>query len=203
MSDEAENPPSPSDPPAQSPAPDAPGEPRRDFLQKAGSVVIGGAIVACPAAVGVVALTDPLRRDTGGGVLARLTTREALRPGAPPKVFKVVADRVDAWATTKNVPLGLVYARQTEDGEVIVFSATCPHAGCAVEYRNSEGEGPHYFCPCHASSFELDGTKRNVDNPSKRSLDTLEVDGEKLAQGEVWVRFQKFKTGVEEKVAIG
>ena len=128
--------PDPETEPQSSPSP-TPGEPRRDFLQKAGSVVIGGAIVACPAAVGVVALTDPLRRDTGGGVLARLTTREALRPGAPPKVFKVVADRVDAWATTKDVPLGLVYAHQTVDGEVIVFSATCPHAGCAVEYRNS------------------------------------------------------------------
>ena len=179
------------------------GEPkRRDFLQKAGSVVIGGAIVACPAAVGLVAVFDPLRKATKGGIMVRLTALDALPEDGTPQIFKVVADKVDAWTTYKDLPLGLVYASRDAKGKVTVFSASCPHAGCAVEYRKTEELGEHYYCPCHLSYFEIDGAIGNEDSPAKRGLDTLEVDEEKLADGEVWVRFQKFKAGDAEKIAV-
>jgi len=176
---------------------------RREFLQKAGSVVIGGALVAAPVAVGLRVVAGPLFSSKTGGVLARLTTVDALEPGAPPAAFKVVADKTDAWTTYQDLPLGLVYVRRAADGKVTVFSASCPHAGCAVEYRNSEKAGEHYYCPCHESSFRLDGEIADVaTSPAKRGLDTLEIDEEKLAAGEIWIRYQKFKAGVAEKKAI-
>ena len=119
-----------------------------------------------------------------------------------PRPFKVIADKVDAWTTYKGVPLGMVYLRHTESGEVEAFNASCPHAGCAVEYRNTEGQGPHYYCPCHESSFGLDGAIASAKTPALRGLDALDVDQEELAKGEVWVKFEKFKAGVAEKIPV-
>lgn len=182
-------------------------EPRRDFLQKAGSVLVGGAITAVPAGIGIRVVAGPLFRDQVGGVSVRLTNLDSMEVGGPPRAFKVVADKTDAWTTYKNLPLGLVYAQRVSETKVTVFSASCPHAGCAVEYRK-DGEvakeklGAHYYCPCHESAFALDGDIATDGSPAERPLDSLEVNEEKLNQGEVWVKFQRFKAGIAEKQAI-
>ena len=31
----------------------------------------------------------------------------------------------------------------------------CPHLGCAIDYRKNTND---YFCPCHNSTFGLDGS---------------------------------------------
>lgn len=176
---------------------------RRDFLQRAGSVALGTAMVAAPAAVAIRVAIAPLFRDQVGGTLVRLASLDALVPGGPPQAFKVVADKTDAWTTYRDLPLGLVYAQRKDDGELVVFSASCPHAGCAVEYRKSGDQDGHYHCPCHESSFRLDGAIENVKtSPARRGLDSLEIDQNKLAEGEVWVRFQKFKAGIAEKQPV-
>ena len=49
----------------------------------------------------------------------------------------------------------------------------------------------------------MDGTKRDAEgshNPSPLPLDRLNVNGEKLAQGEVWVEFFDFYTGRANKI---
>lgn len=182
-------------------------EPRREFLQKAGSMLVGGAITVVPAGIGLRVVADPLFRSQVGGVAVRLTTLDSLETGGPPRAFKVVADKTDAWTTYKNLPLGLVYAQRISETKVTVFSASCPHAGCAVEYRK-DGEiakkkmGEHYYCPCHESAFGLDGVIATDGSPAERPLDALVVDEEKLNQGEVWVKFQRFKAGIAEKQAI-
>jgi Rieske Fe-S protein len=40
------------------------------------------------------------------------------------------------------------------DGEIVAFSATCPHLGCKVhwEERNSR-----FYCPCHGGAFNQQG----------------------------------------------
>ena len=80
---------------------------------------------------------------------------------------------------------------------MVAFNSSCPHAGCSVSFKSLD-EG--YFCPCHSSTFLLDGSKGAV-CVSPRGLDELEVDEEKQAEGEIWVTFLNFKAGVEEKVA--
>ena len=174
--------------------------PRREFF----SVALGTAIVAVPAAVGLRVVASPLFAERSGGILARLTTLDSLEVGGVPQAFKVIADKVDAWTTYKDLPLGLVYLQRVGEKDVVAFSASCPHAGCAVEYRR-EGEikgvrfKEHYYCPCHESAFALGGEISSTGSPAKRGLDTLEVDEKKLAAGEVWVRFRKFKAGIKEK----
>jgi len=172
--------------------------PRREFL----SVALGGAIVVAPTVIGLRVVLSPLLSSKSGGILARLTTLDSLEAGGPPQAFKVIADKTDAWTTYKDLPLGLVYAQRVAEQEVVVFSASCPHAGCAVEYRGEGANGAHYYCPCHESSFRTDGSLAPDNTQAKRGLDTLEVDQEKLERGEIWVRFQKFKAGISEKKAV-
>ena len=177
--------------------------PRREFF----SIALGTAIVAAPAAVGLRVVASPLFAGKSGGILARLTTLDSLEVGGVPQAFKVIADKVDAWTTYKNLPLGLVYLQRVGEKDVVAFSASCPHAGCAVEYRR-EGEikgvrfKEHYYCPCHESAFALGGEVASAGSPAKRGLDTLEVDEDKLLSGEVWVRFRKFKAGIKEKKPV-
>ena len=171
---------------------------RREFF----SIAVGGAIVAVPTVVGLRVVLNPLFDKASGGIMARLTTLDSLVVGGPPQAFKVIADKSDAWTTYKDLPLGLVYAQRVAEKDVVVFSASCPHAGCAVEYRNEDDRGPHYYCPCHESSFETDGSLAPDNTQAKRGLDTLEVIREKLGEGEVWIRFQKFKAGIPEKKAV-
>jgi len=171
---------------------------RREFM----SIALGGAIVAVPTVMGLRVVVSPLLDSKLGGVLARLTTLDSLEAGGPPQAFKVIADKTDAWTTYKDLPLGLVYVQRVAEKQVVVFSASCPHAGCAVEYRSEGAHGAHYYCPCHESSFRTDGSLAPDNTQAKRGLDTLEVDEEKLAQGEIWVRFQKFKAGISEKKAV-
>lgn len=171
---------------------------RREFF----SIALGSAIVAAPTVVGLRVVLSPLFSSASGGILARLTTLDSLAVGGPPQAFKVVADKTDAWTTYKDLPLGLVYVQRVAERDVLVFSASCPHAGCAVEYRNEGDRGEHYYCPCHESSFKTDGSLAPDNTQAKRGLDTLEVIGKKLQEGEIWIRFQKFKAGISEKKAV-
>ena len=190
LKEEGEDPGEPASPEVASP-------PRREFL----SVALGGAIVAAPTVIGLRVVLSPLLSSKSGGIRARLTTLDSLEAGGPPQAFKVIAGKTDAWTTYKDVPLGLVYAQRVAEKQVVVFSASCPHAGCAVEYRGEGAHGAHYYCPCHESSFRTDGSLAPDNTQAKRGLDTLEVDQEKLEEGEIWVRFQKFKAGISEKKA--
>ena len=152
--------------------------------------------------VGLRVVLSPLFSRKAGGIVARLTTLDSLEVGGPPQAFKVIADKTDAWTTYKDLPLGMVYVQRSTKGELTVFSATCPHLGCVVEFRNTEKDGEHFFCPCHESSFNVDGSLAPNNTQAKRGLDTLEIDQEKLVAGEVWVRFRKFKANIVEKKPI-
>lgn len=85
-----------------------------------------------------------------------------------------------------------IWVRKTE-GQVAVFSATCPHLGCTI---NEAASG--FICPCHGSAWNADGQK--IGGPSPRAMDSLEsrVDGDTLK-----VKYEYFKQGVPEKVVAG
>jgi len=91
--------------------------------------------------------------------------------------------------------VGAVYVRRDEKKDIVAFNVTCPHLGCAVDYMPGRKQ---YLCPCHDSAFDIAGTRTNQTPP--RDLDTLEVDTSKLKIGEVWVKYQDFRTGEEHKV---
>ena len=184
---------------------------RRGFLGSAAAltaVALGGLLGVGPVAIGLYAIVmDPLRKKTS----PRKATAgvEGAKEGFyfvaqigeldshVPRRFTIVADKIDAWNFMQNQPIGSVYMRMQGD-QVECFHTTCPHAGCAVSY---ELESQAYLCPCHNSSFNVDGTKLedgDSSNPSPRGLDALEVD----VQGtRVFVKYEDYFTGRHAKVA--
>jgi menaquinol-cytochrome c reductase iron-sulfur subunit len=193
---------------SQPPAPDSgrpepdvfsPVEPRRGFVAQLTAVVIGGLVGVFPAAVGLATFLNPLRKSAKEKQMPsgsdaegyyRVTTAESL--SAVPQAFKIIADRKDAWNTFPKDAIGSVFLSRLGSGELRAFNVTCPHAGCAVDFKAAKQV---YHCPCHNSSFKEDG-ERDPKSPSARDLDSLPV---KIVDGAVWVKYQDFKTGEKEK----
>ncbi len=171
-----------------------PPETRRGFLTSflAGITALLAGIIPPLAGLGV--LLDPLRRKSTLGKAIRVTTLAALPSDGVPRKFSVMTDRSDAWNQFRNVPIGAVYLRRTDEATVEAFNVACPHAGCFVDYRNEEKK---YLCPCHNSRFNIDGSVQDPKSPSPRGLDSLVVE---VRNGdEVWVQYQKFQAGHAEK----
>ena len=170
---------------------------RRNFLTKACAVVIGGMITLVAPLAGLFVFLDPLRRKAEGGGTVRVASLNAVPENGEPRKFSLLATRVDAWNRTPNVPIGAVYLQRMKDNQVRAFNVVCPHAGCFVDYRAGQ---KHYHCPCHNSSFALDGKVLDPKSPSPRGLDDLPVE---IRHGtEVWVKFQNFRAGVHEKIPV-
>ena len=171
-------------------------EPRRDFLTKAAALVCGGLATLTPLAAGLWAFLDPLSRKGAGAKFLPIAELSAIPDDGLPRQFAVISDRVDAWTGFAAEPIGAVYLRREKGAATVeALSATCPHAGCLVEM---ESTGKCFRCPCHNSTFTLDGGIV-APSPSPRAMDGLECRVAK--NGEVEVLFQKFRAGIAEKVA--
>ena len=94
-----------------------------------------------------------------------------------------VAAPVQTIAKTADIPVGSgvivddVVITQPAQGKFNGFSAICTHAGCTV----AEVVGASINCPCHGSSFNLDGTVAK--GPASRPLDAkgIVVQGDSIA----------------------
>ncbi|MDZ4685544.1 MAG: Rieske (2Fe-2S) protein [Planctomycetaceae bacterium] len=173
--------------------------PRRSFLVEAAAVAAGAVVALAPLGAGLAFLADPLlrRRPTmqgasADGYLPVATLAELPSDGTPLR-FSIIADKVDAWNLFKKQTVGTVYLRQIA-GQVIAFNDTCPHLGCKVDYKAADKS---YFCPCHASSFNLDGGQTNRIPP--RGMDALDT---RVTDGTIWVKYQNFQRGTEAKTPV-
>lgn len=172
--------------------------PRREFLKEACSIALGTATVLVPAGAGLAVLCDPLRRQSAAPAAKLLvTTLEALPEDGLPRKFPILASRTDAWSKYPNAPVGAIYLRRLPGGKVEALNVVCPHAGCFVDFRGAQKD---FYCPCHNSSFDLEGKIADRKSPSPRAMDTLEV--EIRNEKEVWVVFQNFQTGHAEKIPV-
>lgn len=170
--------------------------PRRNFLARLGAIVVGGLASVIPVAAGATALLDPLRRGSRDATAVRITRLSALPSDGSPRKFTVEADRVDAWSTYADTPVGAVYLRRAGDS-VVALNVVCPHAGCFVRLLPDRSR---FGCPCHNSSFDLDGNVNDRASPAPRDMDELPVE---IRDGdEVWVRFQNFLPGRDEKIPV-
>ena len=179
-----------------------PPEPRRGFFTQAAAVVIGGIVGIFPALAGLVVFFDPLRRKSGEGKWIRVATFDSLPDDGIPRYFPVIVEkRDDAWTRFLNEPVGAVYLiRKKDEGTVTAFTATCPHAGCMVAYL---ADKDYFQCPCHTSAFNKQGERMlDISEVPPRGMDSLEckVVSDRGGQA-VYVKFQDFYTGLEEKVA--
>ena len=169
---------------------------RRDFLVGASAVAAGTLAMLAPIGAAVVSLLDPLRREKVSSEMVLVARTSAIPEDGSPRKFTVTADRTDAWAAYDDSPVGAVYLRRSGD-EVRALNVVCPHAGCFVGVAK---DNSRFSCPCHLSSFDLDGAVDDPTSPSPRDMDTLDVE---VRNGdEVWVRFQNFLPGRAEKTPV-
>ena len=183
-------------------------EPRRGFMAKASATVIGSVLGLAPLAAGLVVYLDPLRRASRKTIPIRLTTLDSLPDDGIPRQFPVLTDRQDAWNLYRNEPIGAVYlVREPGSDKVEAFNATCPHAGCLVDFQPQKKV---FACPRHKSCFTVTGARIDPDHcPSPRDMDTLACDVRLVANTanpsqppvqEVWVEFQNFQITKAEKI---
>lgn len=78
--------------------------------------------------------------------------------------------------------------------EVTVFSPICPHLGCRYAWHPSLHE---FVCPCHGSVFTITG--KVVAGPAPRPLDTLPHE---IKEDKLYVKWERFKPGIPQKVVI-
>lgn len=170
-----------------------PSKARRSFLTALvglGSAAIG-LVLAVPGAAYVV---DPLLRGAARkGRWVRLGSLANLSEDHPIAV-PVTGEQTDAWTRSANERLGMVWLRKKGE-RVEALSAECPHLGCKVGY---DPEQKRFACPCHESAFSEDGEV--LGGPAPRSLDPLES---RVVDGQVEVRFVRFRAQVKERVEVG
>ena len=86
-----------------------------------------------------------------------------LRTGVPEEVifrrnrkdgWKLVSERTTAWVVKRS------------DQEVVAFAPQCTHLGCAYHWDERR---KNFLCPCHTSTFSLDG--KVLEGPAPRALD--------------------------------
>lgn len=172
--------------------------PRRDFLGLA-TAAIGGLIAMAVAIPGVAYILSPLRRKGQEGAFHMLTRLDQLEVGVP-RSFAIIEERQDSWVKYPREPVGSVWLiRQPPGAEppVLALQSECPHLGCAI---NLKADRSGFLCPCHTSSFTLEGTPTNQVPP--RPMDRLEVEVTSGDDPEVRVRFQRFRTATEEKTPL-
>lgn len=186
---------------AASPVPEDPS--KRKFFATATHAL--GACVTCAVVVPVAGVVlHPVlagnATDAGDGFVS-VGSVGRFKAGDPFVRVVVKTDRTDAWLSTRGVPVGSILVQRTDAEEFAVFSAKCPHLGCAVNPVSGESG---FTCPCHNSSFGADGGKEEKTdgstNPAPRGLDGLKW---RVANGNLEVKFVNYKTGTKDQVAIG
>jgi menaquinol-cytochrome c reductase iron-sulfur subunit len=171
---------------------DAPTSDRRGFLK-----VMTGLLAAAAGALATIpifaSVLSPLRegRADGQGAL-RACPLEELETGKPKRV-ELISTIVDGWTRAVGV-VGAAWLLKKPDGSISALSSVCPHSGCSINQKSPSA----YGCPCHDSTFELDGTA--TDGPSPRAMDPLEVE---LHGKDVFVKWKRFKIGVKERQELG
>jgi menaquinol-cytochrome c reductase iron-sulfur subunit len=102
-----------------------------------------------------------------------------LKPNKPEE-FVFRRERLDGWKITDEKSTAWVIRKG--DAEVVAFAPQCTHLGCAYTYDDKNNE---FLCPCHVSTFGLDG--KVLTGPAPRALDRFEVKlaGTKLLLGDV------------------
>ena len=176
---------------------------RRGFIARV-TMALGGLLGAALSAGPIGMLIHPLiaRQPEGdAGEWSAVGAAARFAVGDAPKRMVLKEDRQDAWLRQPGVPVGSILVQRATESEFRVFSAVCPHLGCAVGYQEKTQS---YLCPCHTSAFTLSGGllphADGSPNPAPRGLDALEW---RVQSGQLQVKWVSYKTGIPERVAIG
>jgi len=163
-------------------------EGRRSFLKIAASVLMSavGLVLALPFLKSLI--TPPKLRKTQYSPVGKLDTFPTGQPVEP----RYNTQAQDAFYNEKVSHS--VWVVKHSDGSVTVFSPVCPHLGCHFQWNASA----HQFqCPCHASTFSLDG--KVLGGPAPRPLDVLP---HRVENNTLYVRWVDYAPGIKKKVAV-
>lgn len=172
--------------------------PRRNFMVEFLAGALGAVLGLVPFVTGLLVFFDPLKRKAvAGGKPIRITTLDALPPDGVPHRFPVIDVRQDAWNLYPPQPIGAVFLQRTSASATPkAFSAICPHLGCSVDFKTDRDQ---YQCPCHNSTWTVDAVRIKPEScPAPRDLDELNV--EIRNNNEVWVLYERFRSGIEKKI---
>jgi Rieske Fe-S protein len=125
----------------------------------------------------VYLLLPPRPRKGDGWVEAGNVSR--LEPGIPEEwVFR--RNRTDGWKVVSEKTTAWVVRKS--DREIVAFGPRCPHLGCPYHWETASRA---FLCPCHASTFSIDGEV--LTGPAPRALDRYEtkIESDKLFLGSV------------------
>ena len=140
---------------------------RRRFLEVAAGVSIGASCLVAGTTV-ARALAPPARSIDGKTKMppTALVAVKDLKPGKP-QIFPYGDDQV--------------WIAKLAGDKVIALNAACPHVACKLSWDDAKQE---YACPCHASFFALDGTRKS--GPAPRNMDKAAFtvkDGQVIVSG--------------------
>lgn len=148
---------------------------RRSFYIKFiyGAMSLIGAALAAPAAIYLL-FPPKVRKEAEWEDAADLSQI----PTDTPTEISFQHNRVDGWKVTSEKATAWVVKKPA--GQVIAFSPTCTHLGCAYHWDPPTN---NFVCPCHTSAFSIDG--KVLAGPAPRPLDryAVKVAGNKLQIG--------------------
>lgn len=155
---------------------------RRSVVTAGSAAALGVAAAGALAACGSDSST--------GGTAAPSATASSAAPSASASASGSAGEVAEAaLAELADVPVGgaialeaaggaLIVAQPTA-GNVVAYSAVCPHQGCAVAPRQNQ-----LVCPCHGSAFET-ATGKVLNGPATKDLTpvTVRVQGTSIVAG--------------------
>jgi len=132
-----------------------------------------GAALAVPAAIYL--LFPPKVRKEAEWVEAG--DLESIPAGTPTEIT-FDRKRVDGWKVTTEKATAWVLKKT--GGAVVAYVPQCTHLGCAYHWDDPSHT---FICPCHTSSFSIDG--QVLGGPAPRPLDRymVKIDAGKLEIG--------------------
>jgi menaquinol-cytochrome c reductase iron-sulfur subunit len=170
---------------------------RRRFLAAATGALIAlmSGLIVAPV---VAFVTSPIwRRHGTSGTPDDFSDAGAVAsiPVATWTLLRLEIVRQDGWDKTRQSRSVWAYvAGGAAAADVKILSPICPHLGCPIAQPAASSQ---FKCPCHGGTFSMDGTL--VGGPPSRGMDSLEFQ---IRNGHLWVRWQDFRTGLHERVAV-
>ncbi len=138
---------------------------RRNFFVRA-TQVLGAALGGALGIPALVYLAKGPNTVAPGGFVDAADLAQ-LKPREPVEVtFQRI--RKDGWKLITEKSTAWVV--KLSDSEVVAYSPSCTHLGCAYHWDANKTE---FVCPCHTTSFSLDG--KVLGGPAPRPLDRYPV----------------------------
>lgn len=84
----------------------------------------------------------------------------------------IIAGKIEDFKPNSVTPFrsGRFYLSRLRNGGFLAMSLKCTHLGCSVSFSESENK---FICPCHSSSFDLNGNV--ISPPAPSALDLLPI----------------------------